>query len=274
MSRFGSRYQTRYPQPSVVPGVGTYEAEALALFARFTAAPTEARKRVINDLIRSMKGAGVWQKLDALYVMAAADAQAAQRNWKADQYNLTEISSPTFAVDRGYAGNGSSSYLTTGFVPSTAAGQYTLNSAHLGEWTRTNAGGTPDVGSRTAGGTQVSQLNPRSGTNQANFGLNSSTFATVDSITDSSGHTCISRLSGSEISLYKAGAAVGGPVASNTDALSALGLYIGAVNQAGSAAAFSTRQISAVHFGAGLSAAEASAVHASINAYLISVGAA
>jgi hypothetical protein len=106
-----------------------------ALVARFTTPPSLARTVLINTLIGSLVTAGVWGKLDALYVMAQYDAQAAQQNWVANQYNLAvAVGVPVFTADRGYATNGTTSCLTTGFNPVTAAGKLSLNSAYMGVW--------------------------------------------------------------------------------------------------------------------------------------------
>lgn len=107
-------------------GVG-YEPEARALFARMTTQPDIARKQRINSLIVSLKASGTWGKLDALYVLAAHDAQAARLNWIQNAYNLTPNGTVTFTPDVGYQGDGSTGYLDTGFNPATAGGKHSLN---------------------------------------------------------------------------------------------------------------------------------------------------
>jgi hypothetical protein len=114
-------------------------AEAEALVARFTTPATNDRKALIDTMVGALKTASIWSKLDCLYVMAAANAQAAQRNWKADAYNLTPVSSPTFTADRGYQGDNSAAYLGTGFNPTAAAGQYAQDAAAYGVWSLTAA---------------------------------------------------------------------------------------------------------------------------------------
>jgi len=116
-----------------------YEPEALALFDRMTVPPNTARMGHINALIAGLKQAGVWQRFDAFYMLAAHDAQAARLNWVADAYNLTAVNNPAFEVDRGYTGNGVNAYLDTGFNPVTANGKFSLNDAHMGVWCLTDA---------------------------------------------------------------------------------------------------------------------------------------
>lgn len=61
-------------------GGSGYSAEAIAYFAGMSVQPDATRKGQLDTLITSLKSAGVWAKLDALYIMAAHDAQAARVN--------------------------------------------------------------------------------------------------------------------------------------------------------------------------------------------------
>src|SRR5882724_11855738 len=60
-----------------------FDTDALALFDAMVPAPNAARKTLINTLILALKSAGIWTRLDVLYVTAAHAAQPATRNWKA-----------------------------------------------------------------------------------------------------------------------------------------------------------------------------------------------
>ncbi len=75
--------------------------------------------------------------MDALYLMAVGGSQSARQNWIANNYNLSAISSPTFTVDRGFTGNGSTSYLDTG-ADRVALSEFTRDSASLGLWSMTS----------------------------------------------------------------------------------------------------------------------------------------
>lgn len=113
-------------------GAYSYSDAAVALFARMTSTPSSARKCVIDGLVRAIQASGAWSKLDYWHAEAAHHTQAAKLNWIADQYNLTEYNSPAFTVDRGYKGDGVSSYLATGFSPYSGAGTLTRNDAAYG----------------------------------------------------------------------------------------------------------------------------------------------
>lgn len=125
--------------PSQRMGVA-YDADAAALFARMTTPPDATRKTACNVFVTGLKDAGLWPRGIGLWALSAHDAQAARRNWLADQYNLTAVNSPTFTTDRGYTGDGSSSRLSTGFNAFTAADpNFTVNSACFGIFIRTPA---------------------------------------------------------------------------------------------------------------------------------------
>ena len=247
-------------------GVGvSYSSEATALFARFTTPPDAARKALIDALIVSLKTAGVWAKLDALYVMAAADSQAARRNWIADQFNLTAASSPTFTADRGYQGDGATSSLTTAFNPTSAAGLYVQNSANAGFWSLTNsAADTFDMG---VAGTLA--INPRTSGGVLRGQVNDGTAGNFDAQATSIGHTLITRTAAGVRTFYKNGAAAGG----GTTASTAVPNAVVPLLRLGSSG-YSARQLAAAHLGSGLSAQNASDLYTALNTYLTAVGAA
>lgn len=116
-------------------------------------APDATRMGHIDTLVRALKTAGVWTKMDALYLFAAHNSQAALLNWKGATYNATATNSPTFAADRGYTG-ASTKYIETGYV---VASQ---NAFSLGAWSRTAA--SEAICGATSGGVYTS-LWPRFG---------------------------------------------------------------------------------------------------------------
>ncbi|MES5044093.1 hypothetical protein ABVB72_02300 [Rhizobium nepotum] len=121
----------------------SYDATATALFARMSIQPSAGRKTLINDRIVAGKLKSFWAKLDALWVHAAHDAQAGRLNWLNSSYDCVPINNPSFTVDRGYMGDGSSSYLDTGLNPLTALlPKYTQNSGSIGIRSNTENVGT------------------------------------------------------------------------------------------------------------------------------------
>lgn len=130
----------------LMPGFGaftqvtsvTYEAESEALFSRFTTDPGTTRKDAINACIASLKTAGVWSKLSNLYVLAAHEEDSAKLNWITNARNLTEQDAgggSTFTVDQGFNSNGGGEKWV---MPTNDGSIYTLDSAHISVWCRTN----------------------------------------------------------------------------------------------------------------------------------------
>ncbi|WP_417310548.1 hypothetical protein [Devosia sp.] len=249
---------------NVRPG-GGLPPQASALFARFSAAPDPARQQAIGALIEALVDGGVWSKLDALYVLAAHDGQAALRNWVADQYNLSEVAAPDFLADRGYSGDGATSYLSC----NTAGGldRFTRNDCHMGIWSLSNllnAGSASQecgntnctiVKSSGSGGTVVVRPNTASGIGSAP----SAHFP---------GLIGWSRFDTSNWELFAHGLSVG----ARTDASAALeDTDFWVCGRADGN--FGVNRIAACHFGAALNAMEWSVMHAALSSYLDAMGA-
>lgn len=122
------------------------DPDAAALIARMTVQPDSARKALITKTITDLKSAGLWAKISVLYFYAAHDGQAAQLNWKADAFLDTPQNSPLFTVDRGYQGDGSSSYLDNSWNPQ-ADPLYLQNSSSFGVYVNLagNGGGSDTI---------------------------------------------------------------------------------------------------------------------------------
>lgn len=224
-----------FGNPAILAGP-RYLAQAKALFARMTTPPTRARMNLINQMIGALLDAGVWQKLDALYVMAAADSQAARLNWIADQYNLTAVNSPTFTVDSGYTGNGTSSYLSTGMVASTlnASGKMKQNSLTMGAFVLSEVEILRAVVGSTSTGADALFLMPKYNPGGTPFVRGGAYSAGGDGTSSASTieQFSISRTVGTEFYLRRAGAAVStvtaassSPTAANIEVLRGVGTY-------------------------------------------------
>lgn len=242
----------------------TLDPAAAALMARMTTPPVPARAVAINALVVALKAAGAWGRLDVLYVMAAADAQAAGLNWKDSAYPLTPVNAPTFTADRGYTGNGSSSYLTTGFDPSAAPAGMVLaqNDACIGVYTLTDSASNGyeagNVGNRM-------KARNRTGSLGSSVSLSTTTTVSVNGVTPPVHVTGIRRDAANQL-LFRQGVEVG------SGANASAGLP-GAFEILRANTAYSDRQVAIAYCGAALSDAAALAAHAAFTAYLAAVGA-
>ena len=237
--------------------------EAIAAFSRFSTAPTGARQGQINTVLSALKNAGVLSKLDALYLLAAADAQAGRQNLVQNAYNLTEVNAPTFTVDRGYTGNGSTSHLTTGFNPATAGGRFSLNSASQFVWVRTGTSATMvDVGNFS------SRICPSDAGGSLSIRPNNGGAPGLDAGQSAVGLSAWSRSGATHFDSYKNGALVANKAlaSANVDSVA-----FTLLSQAG--AAYSSHQISAAGWGGALTASDMATLHTVLNNYLTAVGA-
>lgn len=150
---------------------------AAALIARMSPAPNPSRAMLIASTYDRMAARSYWTKLDCLYLLAAHNSQASRLNWKANEFNIAVSGSPTFATDRGWVG-ALSSYLDTGFAPSTAGRNYALNSATLMGWSITAGAVGIDANLLSVGlfshlgGSATGYLCPRRTTDQINARIN------------------------------------------------------------------------------------------------------
>lgn len=246
-------------------GAIAYDAAASALFARFTTDPGKMRKRDINALIVGLKTDGLWAKLDALYLPAAHDAQAAQRNWKSDTFNLSPVSSPVFTADRGYKGDGATSYLTTGYNPATAGGVFVQDSAHLGVYANTDDISTSGI----LGNTNVTVI-PRNGSSlttrmNATGGV-SGTLSPVTTI----GHSLVTRTISTNTRVYRNGVEL--IDAANTSA-AVVSELMDLLRRRQTSSTYHPARVAAAHWGSGLTAGEAAAISNRITTFLAAIGA-
>jgi hypothetical protein len=93
--------------------------------------PSYAQCALQDALVGDLKDAGVWSKLDIFYVFATdGDSDFASINWKdPNNFEITEVNSPTHTTNVGFGSNGTSSYLDTNFNTSTDGVNYTQNDA-------------------------------------------------------------------------------------------------------------------------------------------------
>lgn len=248
----------------------TYTAAASALFARMTTPPTAARKQIINNLIVSLTTAGVWAKLDALYVLAAADSQAAGLNWISTSFNISVVGTPTFTADRGYNSTdaGSANYLNTTYNPSTAGGLLTQNSAHFSLWSRTSAQNSYADG--IFNGTNGDLIAPRGGANTSTWAINGP-LETAPSNSDGSGLFTATRTASTTTALYRNGVSL---QAGSTTSVALINLAIPLIagNTSG-VITTSARQEAAATIGSGLTAQNALDLYNAMQTYMTAVGA-
>jgi len=236
---------------AIIPTVSDADAQdfvARVYGAGGTLSATELN--AVNQLVISMKVAGVWTAMKAVYPMVGASSAACAQNLKSSSFTGAFTSGWTFA-STGATPNGTSTYMDTGFNTST---NLVKTSVHLSFYTSTNSAGNHyEIANSTNLGLTVDNTNiqPRYSANIAYFGVaDNGTYSLNTSSTDSRGFWCGTRVVNNQYLLKNGiqlvtGAAGSGNLANNN-------LYIGAANAGGTAQLFSNKQCSFASIGDGL----------------------
>jgi hypothetical protein len=252
--------------------------QATALFARMTPPPNFSRKVLINKTISNLLACGVWGSFDALYLTAAASSQAASLNWVQNAYNLSVVNSPTFVADRGFNGDGSTSYLTTGFNPATAPSpHFTQNSGAISVSDRTTRAGNSNA--VQFGGSVSTNYNA---VILVYTVLSPPFLARINAVgggvvqaanSGSAGRYIVSRTGSTATTSYKAGASMGVVASAASIAVPNSTMFLDANDNAGTPALFSSDQLSQASIGASMTAGQAACFDSAIAGYLAGVGA-
>jgi hypothetical protein len=261
----GSTFEDSNTVGPITAGYSYTNAEAAALVARFSVAPDDTRKGLIDNFIGSLKTGGIWAKLDGLYVFAAHTAQAAQRNWIQDLYNFSILGAPTFTADRGYVATSVTAIGDTGFNPSTVASpKFVQDSACMFIHSRVDfqSSNTRDFGS----GTKCNIQSGRNASNQLSVNTNRTTAATA-AAANSLGLYGWCRPDSANQALFKG--------TTKTTSIGASGFVDNATFRIGTGLSGTTniREFTFVCWGSNLSNAEESALNTALNTYLTAVGA-
>jgi hypothetical protein len=245
----------------------SYLPESRALFAAMTVQPTPGRKGYIDKFIRALMASGCWTKIDAMWVLAAHDEQAGRLNWKSPgTYTCTVVNSVTFTADRGFAGDGVSGVLDTGFAAADGV-QLTQNNAHLAVYQRTGGSNGNSPFSENAGGYR---LNVAGGTGTSTRGrLFNSTELNGSSGGTQPIHGMVRRNDSSNLSVLRDGVEVTAPTARTSTASAGGNMRFGVMGNS----IFVSHQVAMGHLGAYLDDTEAAALYAAANAYMVAVGA-
>ncbi|MGP9804017.1 hypothetical protein [Paracoccus sp. NSM] len=195
-----------------------FDPDAQALFNRFEIAPELERKQLISDRFIAGKATTWWSKLDALWVHAAHAPEAGRLNWLSPNFNCLPVNNPSFEVDRGYTGDGVSSYLDSQFNPAVQVplgSKFQRDSASMGVRSNTD---NQSAGSLIGffDGTSGVSMNPRNANNGAAYRVNQGTQLTSSNGTSPSavGMFAVTRTAANAVALYRQG----GLIASGTTA--------------------------------------------------------
>ncbi len=225
------------------------------------------RQAIVTTFVAAEKTSGAWYLTDDYWENAPQALTSLKQRRLA-----TTVNSPTFTADRGYAGDGATSYVSTGFAPFSNAVAMTGTSMRAALYERTDAAAGAGVGATNALLDEQSLLlRARAGTVMQ--GRLNSLFVDIANAS-SIGSFAFSR-SGSTFTYWKNGSSLGTvvPGVITTGALTTRSLFIGALNLDGAAASWCAGQLGLVAVGAALSSGQELAQYNAVQAWATSIGA-
>lgn len=204
----------------------------------------------VDRCVKALRNEGILKELDLFHLIGGLDSDVQRLRpliTTSATKTFTAVASPT--LDRtGVTGNGTTSYLNLNFVLTTNSIKYSLNSASLGVYSRTNVNeATADIGGNDGTPNRAYMLSRSTGTMQGYLNNNSNNSYTV---ADSLGLHCLQRTSSILTTAYKNGSSVGTNSGASVG-LHAQSMLLCARNANGSAQAFSTRNLSMCFIGSG-----------------------
>lgn len=240
-------------------------AETAALVGRMASPPSRARRQAIDRLIAALVDVDLWDRLDALVILAAHDAQAALLNWKGAVHTSSiGGGAPVFTADRGFWCDGLDDWIDTGFAPS-AGVRFQQNSAMAGAWFRKGErNANSPVGTVTASAVTI---NPRGASDASASRLNGSGAVNGGMVATGYGFTAVDRASSTTLQQYAGGRALGAAASATSSSRSGVTIGLGRANNA-----FAEGQFCAFVAGASLSPAQHAALFTALDAYMAEVG--
>lgn len=244
---------------AAVSAGAAFDSDAQAVIDNMDVAPDGARQIVINDLVLDLKAAGLWTKIDELYVHAAHDAQAARLNWKNPTgTDLAVTSAPTFTADVGYRGDASDDLLTNA-TDLNALTLYQQNSGHIAQWLDlASTGATRSMGCATSADVFLRAVEGGAMAGRVNQGATTDFAGTASQPLS----IILSRRGASEVESYVDG------VHDADGAESSSAVVAERLTILGAGGTFSDARVSASSIGSGLTDTEAGAWHTCISDYL------
>ena len=243
-----------------ISGGGGFDADYQAVLNYATTQgytlPSTGQQTLQNQLVVDLKTDGIWSKLDTFGVFATdGDSDFALIDWiRLSDY--TAINSPTFTINQGFTGNGTSSYIDTNFQPINGT-NYAQNSAHFMVYCYANdSASTYYGGALDTTPSVIRSLNfgGRDGSNRfSTVAINStsSDVTATNSVLDDTGFNLITRTNLTTVKAYKNSTLIG--TFTNSSSLTsyqlARNIFLLARNLNGAVNSFATRKLSIIGIG-------------------------
>jgi hypothetical protein len=234
------------------------------------------RLSLVGILIAALKAGGSWSLDDDIWMLVAENSIQALTSIKQRRLGVA-VNSPTFTADLGYAFDGSTNYIDTGFIFSTHGVAAAANNNRIAGYERTNVSANSYLAGTSSGTNRIVTLRPRTTGTTSVIANNSATANFTLPASDSRGYLAGSRNTSDATGIvaYKNGAAITRTAdpSGYGASLPSHNLYIGAFNNTGTAATFRASTIGAVAVGAALTAGQELAEYTAVQAHMTALGA-
>ena len=231
---------------------------------------------IASRFVMAEKVSGAWALTDDYWPFWGENLIQATVSLK-QRRTVTLVNAPAFSARRHFATNGSSSYLDTGFIPSTHKIAASTSNVRLAVYLRDNVSNTLYAAGATSSSNRNLRVRPRNGSLTYLDANSSSGTYTLPAAT-SAGYTAGSRdaASGANSYGYKNGVAMVqtvAPTAFGSASLPVVPILVGGYNNAGVFAGPRATSIGFMTVGATLSAAQELAQYNGVQAWAAALGA-
>lgn len=252
------------------PAPPTYDTDLQTWIDAQSSTPSATNLGYLNTLVTSLKaGTNNWSKADRIWVFAQEYSTNGVKCLKSLTAN-TWVNSPTFTQYQGVKSNGTNSYINSNFVPATHASNMTLANSSASIYLRSLQSGNVICFGQNDGSARDNYLQVKySGDNKTYFRFNTNVDTGYTQTTTGGAFWTLERSLGTTSNVYKnATSQFGGAVAASSG-LGTKAIYLCCNNNNGTAANFSTEEISFFIIGAKMDYTE---LYNSITAYMTSLG--
>ena len=249
------------------------DPDAAAIMAAMAVPPGEVRAGQVDRLVTALKGCGVWQKLDSLFVFAAHNEQAARIDWKQPARVAVAHGDPVFEPDRGWAFDGTA-YVDTGFNPYMHGVNLTGTAGAHGVYESSDRAVSLNAYAATSNSTRNISMIPRNGNGFTQAALNHAGSAGAAPVSDSLGLVAYQR-DGAVGQVFKRGALASTNTLTTAGSVPVdLSVYIGCRNADGIADNFRESAAALWFAGGVLSEGQHLGLENAVQCYMTDLGAA
>lgn len=159
--------------------------------------PSLSQQILQNNLLSTLKTAGIWAKLDTFALFATnGSSNFALIDWKRlTQY--TAVNSPTFTTNQGFQSNGTTSFIHTNYNPAIDNVNYQLDNASRYMWNQ-----AVSAGSRFFDGNENSNSNHIYSNNSNVHKINTTNNLSAIVLLNTTGLIGINRTSSTDVELF------------------------------------------------------------------------